>query len=75
MDYYKNFDLTSIVTPVKVNVLEKLLIESKYDVKETAFLVNGFKQGFDIGYTGSNNHQSTSQNIPFTLGVGNKTEM
>ena len=61
--------------PVDVNQLEKLLISSNYDAKETEFLVKGFKQGFDIGYRGPNVRQDLSQNIPFTKGVGDSTEL
>ena len=50
--YYENFDLESVVSPVDYRALERLLIESQYDPVETAFLVDGFKNGFDIGYRG-----------------------
>ena len=47
-----NYDIKHIVTPVKVDVLERLLKVSKYDKEETDFLVNGFRNGFDIKYEG-----------------------
>ena len=65
-----NFDLYNLVTPVNVDVLEQLLRESSYDETETEFLINGFRNGFSIGYRGPLNRQSRSRNIPFT--VGNK---
>ena len=37
--YYENFDLENVVTPVNVDCLEKLLIQSGYDKKKAAFLV------------------------------------
>ena len=49
---FTNYNLEHIITPLKVDVLEKLLIQSEYDKEETKFLVNGFKEGFDIGYKG-----------------------
>ena len=63
-----NRDLTNIVTPVNVRVLEKLLRESKYPVDKTEFLVNGFTYGFDIGYRGPWKRQDTSHNLPFEVG-------
>ena len=73
VEYCFNPDLETIVTPVKADVLEKLLIELKYCKNETKFLVDGFCNGFDIGYQGSHNRQDTSDNIPIT--VGSKQEM
>ena len=46
---------------------------TKYDPDEIEFLHNGFVNGFDIQYNGPKLRQSTSENIPFT--VGNKTEL
>ena len=53
--------------------LLQLLTESNYPCEETQFLVNGFKNGFDIGYEGPQHRKSISQNIPFT--VGDKTQL
>ena len=39
-----------------------------YDPVETKFLVEGFSNGFDIGYRGLVIRQSHSTNIPFTIG-------
>ena len=74
-EQYKNYDLTSIVTLVKVDKLEYWLKTSQYDATETNFLVDGFRNGFDIGYQGPVSRQSQAENIPFTPGVGNKMEM
>ena len=52
MLYYENFNLTDVITPVNASKLEQLLIDSKYDSNETTFLVNGFKNGFPLGYAG-----------------------
>ena len=69
--HFENLDIDSIVTPVNADVLERMLIESRYDREETAFLVNGFRNGFDIGYEGPIYRRNVSQNIPFR--IGNKT--
>ena len=68
-----NGDCQNIVTAVAVDRLQKMLIESEYSKDETEFLVNGFQNGFNIGYEGTPNHQSMSENILFT--VGDKTEL
>ena len=69
---FVNHDLESLITPLDVDKYEKLLLESDYSTEETKFLVNGFREGFDIGYTGPE-RRSESRNIPFT--VGNHVEM
>ena len=72
-DYYYNYDLKNVITPVDVDRLVHLLRESDYDETETLFLENGFCNGFDIGYEGPQQRMSESDNIPLT--VGNKTEL
>ena len=52
-----------------MGVLKDLLLESRYDAEETRFLVDGFTNGFDIGYQGPVERQSTSENIPLTVGT------
>ena len=56
--------------PLNVGNFERLLLASEYNLDKTEFLLDGFKNGFDIEYQGPTKRQSTSQNIPFT--VGNK---
>ena len=70
-----NHDLSTIITPVNVDVLERLLKASKYNKEETSFLVNGFRNGFDLGYQSPWNRRDTSRNIPFQVGVGDKFDM
>ena len=62
-----------MVTPLDVDKFEELLIQTNYDKDETQFLVQGFREGFDIGYEGTTIRQSVSENIPFT--VGDEIEM
>ena len=45
---FENLNTKDIITPIRVDILEKLLKESKYDEAETGYLVDGFKNGFDI---------------------------
>ena len=66
---FSNFDLNNIITPIKVEQLEKLLRETNYDEEKTDYLVNGFKNGFDIGYRGPTDRQDTSDNIPLRVGT------
>ena len=66
--YFENFDIQSVVTPVKVDVLDRLLRDSNYDSTEREFLVQGFKEGFDIGYAGPQFVQRWSPNLKITVG-------
>ena len=61
-------DLENIITPVDADRLESYLMETKYDTKETKFLVDGFRNGFDLGYRGPEQIQQTSNNLKFTIG-------
>ena len=71
---YENLDLDSIKTPVNVEVLENLLKKSNYDEKETRFLVNGFRDGFELGYEGSQEVKITSNNLKFR-GIGDEVTL
>ena len=55
-------------------MLKNLLLESKYNKKETEFLVDGFENGFSIGYSGNENVQIRSPNLKFRE-VGSPTEL
>ena len=68
-------DLTNTVTPVNVRKLKQLLDEADYDKHEVEFLVDGFTNGFDIGYEGPLDRQDTAKNIPFRDGIGDKFEL
>ena len=61
--FFENFDLENIVSPVDVTQLEQLLIQTGYDKSETKFLVNGFTNGFDIGYRGDQKVKLQSHNL------------
>ena len=69
VEYYENFDLENIITPVNCHRLEQLLVHYNYDKEETTFLVRGFRNGFDIGYRGRKDIKITAPNLKFR-GVG-----
>ena len=68
-------NITDIVTPIQVEELKKLLLESGYDRDKSNYLIQGFTDGFDIGYRGPKTRQDTSMNLPIKEGVGSKTEL
>ena len=68
IQHYENYDLENLETTLDVNKYQQLLLESDYDKVEADFLVDGFRNGFDIGYKGPKICQSQSRNIPFTVG-------
>ena len=61
-------DLENIFSPVNHAELEKFLIRTNYDKDKTKFLIDGFKNGFDLGYRGPQQIRQTSQNLKFTIG-------
>ena len=58
---------------MKAEILEEWLKKSNYDPCEMVFLVQGFREGFDIQYKGPQTRRDEAKNIPFK--VGNKTVM
>ena len=68
---FTNLDISSVKTPVKVDILANLLRESGFDAQKTQALIQGFSQGFDIGYRGPVIVQKLSPNLK--LRVGNET--
>lgn len=65
----ENYDFTSLVTPINIDVFESLMHESKYDKAEIEFIVEGFKNGFSIGYQGPQNRRSFSRNHKLKVGT------
>ena len=57
-----------MATPLDADKLEELLMYTRYNRKDTAFLVNGFRKGFSLQYSGPVNRQSQARNLPFTIG-------
>ena len=67
--YFENFDLENIVMPVNADRLFELLCEANYNPKETRFLVEGFRLGFDMGYRGPTKQiQRRAPNLKLRIG-------
>ena len=73
--WFENMDMESVVTPVYVEQLQKLLLDANYEKTETDFLVKGFSKGFELNYKGNRNVCLTSNNLKFRPGVGSKLEL
>ena len=65
---FSNLKIYDIVTPVKADNLARLLHQANYPQQKIDYLVNGFTNGFDIGYRGPVWRQNSSANIPFSIG-------
>ena len=61
---HEDLDWTSIVTPINVEALQTLLKQTNYNRRKSKFLIQGFQQGFDIGYRGKTNRRDTANNLP-----------
>ena len=74
LDWFENFDIHDIVTPVNANILGDLLKEGGYDSVKTKFLVEGFKNGFSLEFKGKRHDiQREAPNIK--IRIGSKKEM
>ena len=69
-DYFEhtNFDMSSVVTPIRVDVLKELLLQSNYNWGKTKYLIEGFTEGFSLGYQGPRCRNDESSNIPLHIG-------
>ena len=70
---FENFDLQSIVTPVKAEILKDLLQQSGYDQLKTNFLYDGFLHGFSLQYNGPKKVKRLAPNLK--LRVGSQLEL
>ena len=70
---YVNHNLQDIITPVDVSEYDLLLKEAGYDEQKREYLVNGFRKGFSLQYSGPKKVSKTARNLP--LRVGNKYEI
>ena len=68
-----NEEWDKIITPIKVGKFAKLLKQTDYDSKKSQYLIQGFRQGFDLGYQGPEKCKDEAENIP--LHIGTPTEM
>ena len=61
--------LTEITTPIKIDKYQEYLIRTKFDRDKSKYLIEGFRQGFDIGYRGPMMRQDNAANIPLRIGT------
>ena len=66
--HYENFNLTDIVMPVKVDVLQQLLWDTGFDKEKSDFLIDKFINGFPIGYDGDTNVKMRSPSLKLNMG-------
>ena len=62
-----------VVTPVNVDMYDKLLYSAGYDLAKASFLVDSFRNGFPLNYQGNKEVHMTSANL--RLKVGNEAEL
>ena len=67
--FYVNKDWDKIVTPIKVKQLKYWLRISGYPRKDSEAIIDGFTNGFDLGYRGPADRTDLSQNIPLKIGT------
>ena len=70
---YTNYNLEDVLTPVNVQHLTDLLQRYGYNKAKSDFLIDGFKNGFSIGFSGNMKVKKTAPNL--VLHVGNETEL
>ena len=71
---FENKDWDEITTPINVPELKKLLTLSGYDKEKSRKLIEGFTNGFSIGYQGPMNRADMSDNLPLK-NIGTKTDL
>ena len=65
----------NVVMPIHIKEFANILNEAGYNKDKAAYLVQGFTNGFDIGYRGPKQRKHESNNIPIKPGVGSLLEM
>ena len=75
MESVHNYDLDNIHRPINVPRLAEMLEASRYDKQESRYLLQGFLEGFDLEYSGSQLRRDTARNLPFKEGVGDEDEL
>ena len=66
--FYENYDLENLVTPVDVNRFNQLLIDSGCEEKLRSEVIDGCRNGFDLGYEGLQDVKLESPNLRFCVG-------
>ena len=54
--------------PVDIDKFEQLMMKSNYKTCKREFIVDGFRNGFSIGYAGPKDVQYTARNLPLRCG-------
>ena len=65
---YSNFEDTKVITSLNAQVMENLLRQSKYPEQKRKFIVQGLRNGFDLGYRGSPNVKLQAPNLRLRVG-------
>ena len=66
---FENYRWSDISTPIKVDQLQIILRDAGYDPIKSKKLIDGFRNGFDIGYHGPTDRRDMSRNIPLMIGT------
>ena len=73
IDQFSCLQLDDIVTPIDADLLQQLLYDTGYNPIKTSWLVDGFRNGFDMGYREPLVQTNLSENLP--LNVGSPVEL
>ena len=71
--WYENFNIDRIFTPVNTTRLNELLVETKYNDDKRRYLVEGFRNRFELKFQGNRQVKQTAPNLK--LRVGSKFEL
>ena len=66
--FYENYDLENLITPVEVDKFEQLLIQTGCEESLRREVIDGFRNGFDLGYEGPQDVKLESPNLRFRVG-------
>ena len=69
VEWYENYDMENVVTPVNVDVFERLLIQSNYNKSKRIKLINGFRNGFSLHYEGEMKVKKTAPDLKLRIGT------
>ena len=69
--FYTNYDLENVISPVNIDQFNKMLTKTNYPKAEREFLIDGFHNGFDLGFRGDFRVKRRSPNLK--IRVGNET--
>ena len=70
-----NHDMDNIVTPVDAEGFDELLRDAGYEDDKRNFVIQGFKEGFELNYEGDRQVKRMSKNLKFQKGVGTPLEL